>query len=215
VEQTSATLEEITTTTVENAERAKRADTLMREAGGVIDGTKLAMGRLNESMQHISQASADTARIIKRVDEIAFQTNLLALNAAVEAARAGQAGAGFAVVAGEVRNLAGRAAEAARDTHTLITQTLQRVEQGVELVTEVDTSFQQMTSKASQAGGEVSAISAISNDQAQALTQIREAIHLIDASTQTNAHNADSMATAAGRFRIAAETTPAVKRLPA
>src|SRR3989339_284928 len=102
----------------------------MKMADVIISDANHTMQRLTESMHDISNASAETQKIVKTIDEIAFQTNLLALNAAVEAARAGEAGAGFAVVADEVRNLAMRAAESARTTSNLIEGTVQKVNTG-------------------------------------------------------------------------------------
>ncbi|MBU0968853.1 MAG: Cache 3/Cache 2 fusion domain-containing protein, partial [Proteobacteria bacterium] len=110
IEETSSSLEEMSSMTKRNADNANQADTYMKDATRVIHEAEVAMRELTTSMQEIYQASEETSKIIKTIDEIAFQTNLLALNAAVEAARAGEAGAGFAVVADEVRNLAMRAA---------------------------------------------------------------------------------------------------------
>lgn len=124
IEETSASLEEMSSMTKSNAENAGQADTLMKEA-------IKSMNDLSQSIEKMNEASEETGKIIKTIDEIAFQTNLLALNAAVEAARAGESGKGFAVVADEVRSLALRAAEASKNTATLIEETLEKSERGV------------------------------------------------------------------------------------
>ena len=134
-------MEEMTSMTRKTAENAKYADDLTREANREVNEANTAMQSLTVSMAEISTASEETSKIIKTIDEIAFQTNLLALNAAVEAARAGEAGAGFAVVADEVRNLAMRAAEAARNTATLIESTVAKVHEGAALVDGTNASF--------------------------------------------------------------------------
>ena len=131
LEETSSTLEEIAAMTKQNAEHTAQVERLAQEArDGARKGGE-AMLRMVERINAIKESSDKTAKIIKTIDEIAFQTNLLALNAAVEAARAGEAGRGFAVVAEEVRNLASRSAQSAKDTSTLIEESQERAQQGV------------------------------------------------------------------------------------
>ncbi|MCK5194588.1 MAG: methyl-accepting chemotaxis protein, partial [Desulfobulbaceae bacterium] len=130
LEETSASMEETTSMIKANADNASQANTLMQEANQITGKAKESMEELIISMDDISKASEETSKIIKTIDEIAFQTNLLALNAAVEAARAGEAGAGFAVVAEEVRNLALRSTEAAKNTAGLIESTIEKVKKG-------------------------------------------------------------------------------------
>jgi methyl-accepting chemotaxis protein len=122
----------------------------MKETTQVVAEANTAMADVIRSMEKVSEASQETQKIIKDIDEVAFQTNLLALNAAVEAARAGEAGAGFAVVADEVRSLAMRAAEAAKNTASLIETTINRVNTGTELVNKTNSAFSQVQESASK-----------------------------------------------------------------
>lgn len=127
IEQTSSSLEELASMTRQNSTNAEQADRLMKESHKTVDNAHRSMEELIGSMREISAASAETSKIVKTIDEIAFQTNLLALNAAVEAARAGEAGAGFAVVAHEVRNLAMRASTASSSSAALIESIVNRI----------------------------------------------------------------------------------------
>ena len=166
----------------------------MKQAGEVVDQANKSMAGLTASMEDISKSSEETSKIIKTIDEIAFQTNLLALNAAVEAARAGEAGAGFAVVADEVRNLAMRAAEAAKDTATLIEGTTRKVNTGSDLVTGTNEAFIQVTDSASKVGELVAEIAAASDEQARGIEQVNTAVSEMDKVTQQNAANAQQSA---------------------
>jgi methyl-accepting chemotaxis protein len=197
IEETSAALEEMSSMTKQNADNAAQANRLMTEAGAIVGEANDSMGRLTGSMQAITQASEETQKIIKTIDEIAFQTNLLALNAAVEAARAGQAGAGFAVVADEVRNLAMRAADAARNTAGLIDGTVKKVRDGSELVSETNEAFKRVADSTGKAAELVGEIAAASGEQAQGITQISTAVSEMDKVTQQNAANAEESASAA------------------
>lgn len=147
-------------------------------------------------MERITKASQETSKIIKSIDEVAFQTNLLALNAAVEAARAGEAGSGFAVVAGEVRNLAMRSADAARNTSSLIEDTVKEVQGGSEIVTLVNNTFISFGRDTLKINDLISEISLASNDQSRGIEQISNAISEIDNVTRQTADHARESASA-------------------
>ncbi|RJR30524.1 MAG: hypothetical protein C4576_33425 [Desulfobacteraceae bacterium] len=196
IEETSSSLEEMSSMTKQNAENAAQANTLIVEAKQVVDTANQSMEKLTRSMTEIARASEETSKIIKTIDEIAFQTNLLALNAAVEAARAGEAGAGFAVVAGEVRNLAMRAAEAAKNTANLIEGTVKKVKDGSGLVNSTNEAFQQMTGGVSKVAELVGEIAAASNEQAQGIDQVNKAVAEMDKVVQQTAAHAEESASA-------------------
>jgi methyl-accepting chemotaxis protein len=206
IEETSSSLEEMSSMTQRNADNAKQANSLMGEAKLAVGTSNESMGRLTESMIEITQASEETSKIIKTIDEIAFQTNLLALNAAVEAARAGEAGAGFAVVADEVRNLAMRAADAAKNTASLIEGTVKKVKDGSELVSRTNDAFERVAGSSAKAADLVAEISAASSEQAQGIGQINTAVTELDKVTQQNAANAEESASAAEEMSAQAET---------
>src|SRR5690606_32147957 len=133
---------EMSAMTRQNADNAAEADRASGSASDAVQTGRSSMDRMGETIQRIKTATDETAKILKLIDEIAFQTNLLALNASVEAARAGEAGKGFAVVAEEVRALAGRCAEAARDTASRVSDAQEAADAGVEVAREVDESLQ-------------------------------------------------------------------------
>lgn len=206
LEETSASLEEMGSMTKQNADSASQADGLMKDTAQVVSKANASMKDLKEAMEMISQASDETAKIIKTIDEVAFQTNLLALNAAVEAARAGEAGAGFAVVADEVRNLAMRSAEAAKDTSALIEDTLEKVNGGSELVKTTDEAFSQVEESSHKVAELVSEIAAASAEQSQGIDQINTAMTDMDKVTQQVAANAEESAAASEELSAQAGT---------
>ncbi|MCB2185101.1 MAG: histidine kinase [Deltaproteobacteria bacterium] len=196
LEETSASLEEIASMVKQNADNAGSANALAQETNQVVEAANQAMSELNRSMSELTQAGEQTGKIIKTIDEIAFQTNLLALNAAVEAARAGEAGAGFAVVAEEVRNLAQRAAEAARNTAGLIEGTIHKTKEGAQLVARTNEAFTEVQSRAGKMGELVGEIAAASQEQSLGIGQINLAISEVDKLTQEMASNAEESASA-------------------
>ncbi len=205
IEETSASMEEIASMTRKNTDSATTADALMKETRAVVKKANESMAELTRSMAEISSASQETAQIIKTIDEIAFQTNLLALNAAVEAARAGEAGAGFAVVADEVRNLAMRAAQAAKNTSSLITDTVEKVEEGTNLVATTNEAFGGVAKNTESVGTLVEEIAVASEEQSRGIEQINQAIAEMDSVVQQNAANAEESAGASEEMNAQAE----------
>ncbi|MBF0524962.1 MAG: Cache 3/Cache 2 fusion domain-containing protein [Deltaproteobacteria bacterium] len=196
IEQTSSSLEQMSSMTRRNADNANIANNLMKETKEIVAEANTSMSHLTSSMGEITKASDETSKIIKTIDEIAFQTNLLALNAAVEAARAGEAGAGFAVVANEVRNLAMRAAEAAKNTAGLIEDTTKKVKDGSDLVLKTNQVFNHVSEKASKVAELVGEIAAASTEQAQGIDQVGRAVAEMEKVTQQNAATAEESAAA-------------------
>ena len=202
LEETSASLEEMSSMTKQNAEVANEAAQIIKQADQVVHQANDSMANVTSSMDAISNAGQQMAKIIKTIDDIAFQTNLLALNAAVEAARAGEAGAGFAVVADEVRNLAQRTAHAAKDTHQLIQETVGQVQDGSQLVSQTNEAFLDVADNSKKIANLIEEIAAASGEQAQGIEQLNKAVMEIDQGTQLNAASAEKLASTADAFQI-------------
>lgn len=205
LEETSASLEEMSSMTRKNADNAQQAVGLAGEAKQASQRGNEAMDRMLSAINQIQQSATETAKIIKVIDEIAFQTNLLALNAAVEAARAGEAGKGFAVVAEEVRNLAMRSAEAAKNTSTLIEQSVNHARSGVTLTSDVAEALQEITSVADKVASLIDEIAASSREQAAGIEQINTAVSQMDKVTQQTAASAEESAAASEQMSAQAD----------
>ncbi len=175
------------------------------EARAAADEGDAAMKRMATAINQIKESADNTAKIVKSIDDIAFQTNLLALNAAVEAARAGEAGKGFAVVAEEVRNLAMRSADAAKDTANMIEQSVRNADGGVRITEEVAKSLGQIVDRTGKVGSLIAEIAAASNEQAQGIEQVNTAMEQMNEVTQRNATNSEESASAAEELNSLAE----------
>ena len=197
IEETAATVEQLTSTVKQNAENARHADQLASSARDVASAGGKVVTQAVEAMSEINRSSKRIADIISVIDEIAFQTNLLALNAAVEAARAGDQGRGFAVVATEVRNLAQRSANAAREIKTLIKDSLDKVEDGTKLVDRSGTTLEEIVNGVKKVSDIVAEIAAASDEQASGIEQVNQAVSQMDDATQQNAALVEQAAAAA------------------
>jgi methyl-accepting chemotaxis protein len=187
LEETASSMEQMTSTVKQNADNAKQANQLAASAREVAEKGGIVVSNAVASMEEINKASKRIADIISVIDEIAFQTNLLALNAAVEAARVGEQGRGFAVVAAEVRNLAGRSATAAKEIKSLVQDSVQKVQEGSELVNRSGHTLDEIVNSVKKVADIISEISAASNEQAAGIEQVNKAIMQMDQITQQNA----------------------------
>lgn len=187
VEETAAALEEITTTVKDSTKRAQEAGHIVAKARTGAEQSGEVVRNAVVAMEQIEKSSSEISKIISVIDEIAFQTNLLALNAGVEAARAGEAGKGFAVVAQEVRELAQRSANAAKDIKGLITTSNTQVQQGVQLVGETGRALEAIVAEVQDINRHVVAIVDAAQEQSSGLQQINTAVNQMDHDTQKNA----------------------------
>lgn len=197
LEETSASLEEMAGMTRRNAESAQNAKVIAGKTRSAVENGAAGMKRMTAAMSGIKSSSAEISKIIKTIDEIAFQTNILALNAAVEAARAGEAGAGFAVVAEEVRALAQRSATAARETADKIEIALHKSNEGASTSVEVEGMLTQIVQQVREMDTLVAEIATASGEQSQGIEQVTKAMAEMDRVTQSNAAGAEESASAA------------------
>jgi methyl-accepting chemotaxis protein len=205
LEQTAASMEQLSSTVRQNADSARAANQLAMSASTVAVQGGEVVAQVVETMKGINDSSRKISDIISVIDGIAFQTNILALNAAVEAARAGEQGRGFAVVASEVRSLAGRSADAAKEIKSLINASVERVEQGTELVDRAGTTMTEVVSSIRRVTDLVGEISSASNEQSLGVAQVGEAVTNMDQVTQQNAALVEEMAAAASSLKSQAQ----------
>ena len=206
VEETSTSLEEMSSMIRVTAENAEKAKGLAFEARSVAENGSRTMSEMTRAMAAIDGSSAEVAKIVKNIDEIAFQTNILALNAAVEAARAGEAGAGFAVVADEVRSLAQRSAAAAKETADKIEIAITNSRKGSECTAKVEESLVHIAERVTSTDSLVAEIATAARDQAQGIEQINAAIAQLDKVSQSNSASAEESASAAEELDAQAQT---------
>ena len=197
LQQTAASMEQLGSTVTQNADNARQADQLAQGASRVAGEGGEVVAQVVQTMKGINDSSRRIADIIGVIDGIAFQTNILALNAAVEAARAGEQGRGFAVVAGEVRSLAQRSAEAAKEIKSLITASVEQVEQGTTLADKAGATMGEVVHSIKRVTDIMAEISAASAEQSSGVKQVGDAVSQMDQATQQNAALVEESAAAA------------------
>ena len=201
LEETASSMEQLSSTVRQNADNARQASELADAASTEAMQGGQVVAQVVDTMRGITASSQRIADIISVIDGISFQTNILALNAAVEAARAGEQGRGFAVVASEVRSLAGRSATAAKEIKTLITESVERVEQGSVLVDRAGSTMADIVASVKRVSDIMGEISSASSEQSQGVVQVGDAVNQMDQVTQQNAALVEEMAAAASSLR--------------
>ncbi|SDE07538.1 methyl-accepting chemotaxis protein [Sporomusa acidovorans] len=206
IEEVTASMEQIAAQTTQNAVNANQANELAITTQENAEQGNSKMQHMLTAMEDINSSAASISKIIKVIDEIAFQTNILALNAAVEAARAGQHGKGFAVVAEEVRNLAARSANAAKETTVMIEGSIQKANLGTQIAQETAASLNKIVHDIEQVAELVGQIAAASNEQASGISQVNQAINQVSQVVQSNSATAEESAAASEELSAQADT---------
>ncbi len=217
MQETSANVEEISSFSQSNATRANEANGTVMHMAERVGNANETIRNLSDSMKEVSGFTQETVVMSQAIDEIASQTNLLALNAAVEAARAGDAGAGFAVVAEAVRELSKQSAEAAHTIGSRISETAKRIDQGVDHATQAHEAFKEVALDSSKVAGLIYEITQASQQQAQGIDEINRALTSMDQATQKNAQEADRLHRTMSKFKLleSGEAGPASPGTPA
>jgi methyl-accepting chemotaxis protein len=197
VEELSASIQDVAEKTKQNADRAGQASELSNSIKGNAEKGSEQMEQMTNAVADINQASQDISKVIKVIDDIAFQTNILALNAAVEAARAGEAGKGFAVVADEVRNLASKSAAAAKETGTLIENSMRKAELGSSIAEQTAKSLAEIVEGINHSSDLITSIADSSEEQNVAISQINDGISQVSEVVQKNSATAEECAASA------------------
>jgi methyl-accepting chemotaxis protein len=205
LQQTAASMEQMTSAVKQNADAARQANQLAASASQVAQKGGAMVGQVVNTMDDISASSRKIAEIITVIDGIAFQTNILALNAAVEAARAGEQGRGFAVVAAEVRNLAQRSAQAAREIKTLISDSVTKVEAGSAQAHQAGTTMAEIVTQVKRVTDLIGEITSSTLEQSSGITQVNQAVSQLDQMTQQNAALVEQSAAAAQSLKEQAD----------
>lgn len=206
IQETSSTLEESSSMVHQTTQNTKEAEVLARKTKDFANKGNSEMLVMLEAMEELKKSSGEIAKIIKVIDEIAFQTNILSLNAAVEAARAGEAGKGFAVVAEEVRNLAQRSAQAAKDTARIIESNIELSEKCLNITDQVSGSLVEINNESGKVSELLGEISTASQEQEIGIAQINKAISQMEHVLQSNASTAQESARSADRLTIYEDT---------